>query len=407
MPARRPARAPPEPAGSPCSRGTAGYTNGVDRHQQYLYRTYNQPGHIVITNALRVPDASGTPCNVEGVRSQRNEVALLERPQTTATKRPTDLDLRWPPLSRTHKVLIASASAFYLAVLLAVLTTSRLVALDWRVMEFKPYEHWPAFEQFLNIYVIAGQRGPSSIVVAIWLTWRCWRLRSWRPLLVMGVSLVLLNMSVGAVKIGMGRLGPHYAHVAGSSELFQGGGIFPSGHTANAVVTWGILAYVAIRWRRLGAVLAGFMGITVGLTTLYLGTHWVSDVLAGWAAGALVLLALPLFEPVIVSADARLRAAWTLRQGPFGWFRREPVLTWSPGGRLAGPAPALITVPAPAGARRAGGKSATKGTAKAGGKTPHAARSQQQGGQQKQQQGQGRAGARARGRPAGSPAPPP
>jgi len=237
-------------------------------------------------------------------------------------KWPTEGDLRWPPLSRVHKALIASTAAFYLAVLLAVLTTSRLVALDWWVMMFKPYEHWPALQHFLNVYVIAGQRGPSSIVVALWLGWRCWRLRSWRPLLVMGVALVLLNMSVGAVKIGMGRLGPHYAHVAGSNELFLGGGIFPSGHTANAVVTWGIVAYVAIRWRRLGALLAGFMGITVGLTTLYLGTHWVSDVLAGWAAGALVLLVLPLFEPVIESADVRLRTAWALRLGPFNWFRK-------------------------------------------------------------------------------------
>lgn len=264
------------------------------------------------------------------MRNQRNEVALLERPQTTGTKWPTEADLRWPPLSRVHKLLIASTAAFYLAVVLAVLTTSRLVALDWWVMMFKPYEHWPAFEQFLNVYVIAGQRGPSSIVVGAWLAWRCLRLRSWRPLLVMGVALVLLNMSVGAVKIGMGRLGPHYAHVAGSNELFLGGGIFPSGHTANAVVTWGIVAYCAVRHRRLGAFLAGFMGITVGLTTLYLGTHWVSDVLAGWAAGALVLLALPLFEPVIESADARLRAAWALRMGPFGWFRKGTEPAWTP-----------------------------------------------------------------------------
>ena len=274
-------------------------------------------------------------------------------------KWPAEGDLRLPPLSRTHKVLIAVTAAFYLAVILAVLTTSRLVSLDWSVMMFKPYEHWPAFQQFLNIYVIAGQRGPSSIVVGAWLTWRCLRLRSWRPLLVMGVALVLLNMSVGAVKIGMGRLGPHYAHVAGSNELFLGGGIFPSGHTANAVVTWGIVAYVAIRWRRLGALLAGFMGITVGLTTLYLGTHWVSDVLAGWAAGALVLLALPLFEPVIETADARLRAAWALRLGPFGWFRGAPAESaWTPDER-GSRAPAKGTGK---GSGKGSGKDAAKGS---------------------------------------------
>jgi membrane-associated phospholipid phosphatase len=308
------------------------------------------------------------------VRNQRNEVALLERPQKTATGQPTGREHRWPPLSRAHKVLIASTTAFYLAVILAVLTTSRLVAVDWWVMMFKPYQHWPAIQQFMNVYVIAGQRGPSAIVVSAWLIWRCWRTRSWRPLLVLGVSLVLLNMSVGAVKIGMGRLGPHYAHVAGSSELFQGGGIFPSGHTANAVVTWGILAYLASRWRRLGAVVAGFMGITIGLTTLYLGTHWVSDVLAGWAAGALVLLALPLFEPVIVSADERMQAAWADRHALLAQLRERrfgtrPAVAPAAGGTAPGRAPArpaaVPAVPRPSKAG-SGRQAAARGAAPAG-----------------------------------------
>jgi membrane-associated phospholipid phosphatase len=243
------------------------------------------------------------------VRIQRKEVGLLERPQTDQPRTIGQLR-RWAPLSRAHKALFLSTSAFYLVVILAVLTTSKVVTFDWYVMMFKPYEHWPALNDFLNVYVVAGQRGPSAIVVALWLGWRSWRSRSMRPLLVLGVSLVLLNMSVGAVKIGMGRLGPHYAHVAGSSELFLGGGIFPSGHTANAVVTWGAIAYLAVRRRRTGAFLAGFMGLSIGFTTVYLGTHWVTDVLAGWAAGVLVLLALPLFEPVIMSADARIQLAW-------------------------------------------------------------------------------------------------
>ncbi len=255
-------------------------------------------------------------CNVEGVRNQRSQVALLERverPEQRSSEQPPGRE-RWRPLSRTHKILFASTTVVYATVIVAVFTTSRLVELDWAVMAFKPYQHWPALETFLNYYVIAGQRGPSAIVVSIWLAWRCWRTKSMRPLLVLGVSLVLLNMSVGAVKIGTGRLGPHYAHVYGSNEIFLGGGIFPSGHTANAVVTWGILAYLATSWRRTGAVLAGWMGFSVGATTVYLGTHWVTDVLAGWAAGALVLLALPLFEPIITSADDRLRQAWSERR---------------------------------------------------------------------------------------------
>ena len=35
------------------------------------------------------------------------------------------------------------------------------------------------------------------------------------------------------------------------------------------------------------------------MTTVYLGTHWLSDVVLGWAAGVLVLLALPWLEPAM------------------------------------------------------------------------------------------------------------
>lgn len=283
-------------------------------HRDRLYGTYDRTGNSVITNAYRLRTTPETPCKVEGVRNQLREATRAESARSTAPRQPASAANPWSPLSRTHKALFLFTSAFYLAVIVAVLATSRLVAFDWDVMLYKPYEHWPEAQGFLNSYVVLGQRGPSAIIATVWLAWRSWRSRSWRPLLVLGVALVLLNMTVGAVKIGMGRLGPHYAHVIDSSALFQGGGIFPSGHTANAVVTWGVLAYLAVRHRRTGAVLAGFLGTTVGLTTVYLGTHWVSDVLAGWAAGALVLLVLPLFEPVISTADQRMRALWTRRR---------------------------------------------------------------------------------------------
>jgi hypothetical protein len=47
----------------------------------------------------------------------------------------------------------------------------------------------------------------------------------------------------------------------------------------------------------------------VGLCTVYLDTHWVSDVLGGWIAGVLVLIALPWVMPYserLASAALRL-----------------------------------------------------------------------------------------------------
>ncbi|WP_455362451.1 phosphatase PAP2 family protein [Streptomyces sp. SYSU K21746] len=231
-------------------------------------------------------------------------------------ERPAHLEI--PRMSRHRTVLFGSTLGFYLAIVVAVLTTSWLVRLDWQIMFFRPYEQWPELHPFLDYFVVLGQRGPTAVMVAAWLGWRSWRQHTLRPLITLGVSLLLLNVTVGAVKLGLGRLGPHYATQIGSAELFAGGDIFPSGHTANAVVTWGILAYLAstLRTRRYLSVLSAVVALGVGATTVYLGTHWVSDVLLGWAAGLLILLALPWFEPLIATAEA-----WILARRDELWAR--------------------------------------------------------------------------------------
>lgn len=215
-------------------------------------------------------------------------------------------------MTRVRQWLLGSTLAVYVATVVGVLTSSWLVRLDWRVMLFRPYKHWPEVHTFLDYFVVLGQRGPTAVAVAAWLGWCCWRQRTLRPLLVLGTSLLLLNVTVGAAKIGMGRLGPHYATAVGSNEMFAGGDIFPSGHTANAVVTWGVLAYLATtpQARRVASVVAAMFALGVGMTTVYLGTHWWSDVLLGWAAGLLVLLALPWFEPAMARAESRLLVLW-------------------------------------------------------------------------------------------------
>ncbi|MFJ3164049.1 phosphatase PAP2 family protein [Streptomyces kanasensis] len=216
-----------------------------------------------------------------------------------------------PRMSRTRLALFGGTSVFYLAIVIAVLASTWLVLIDWKVMLFRPYQQWPELHAPLDYFVVLGQRGPTAVMVAAWLGWRSWRQHTLRPLLALGTALLLLNVTVGAVKIGLGRLGPHYATQIGSAELFAGGDIFPSGHTANAVVTWGILSYLATtpRARRHLSALSAVVALGVGLTTVYLGTHWLSDVLLGWAAGLLILLGLPWCEPLIARAEVMILSA--------------------------------------------------------------------------------------------------
>ncbi|WP_299991057.1 phosphatase PAP2 family protein [uncultured Pontibacter sp.] len=78
---------------------------------------------------------------------------------------------------------------------------------------------------------------------------------------------------------------------------------FPSGHATTSMALWGILAYFGYRHlhqRRLrNAVLsgAGALILLVGFSRIYLGVHFLSDVLAGFLLGAMwVLLGISIVE---------------------------------------------------------------------------------------------------------------
>lgn len=77
---------------------------------------------------------------------------------------------------------------------------------------------------------------------------------------------------------------PHGVEVATAS--------FPSGHSMMAAVTYLTLAVILARSQpQLGIrvfliATAAFLAILVGVSRVFLGVHWPSDVLAGWSLGA-------------------------------------------------------------------------------------------------------------------------
>ncbi|MGH2776710.1 MAG: bifunctional DedA family/phosphatase PAP2 family protein [Actinomycetota bacterium] len=79
-----------------------------------------------------------------------------------------------------------------------------------------------------------------------------------------------------------------------SPVMDVGGFAFPSGHATTSMIVFGALAFVLTRrlswrtdvWIWAGAGVASFL---IGFSRLYLGVHWLTDVVGGWALGLLWL----------------------------------------------------------------------------------------------------------------------
>lgn len=89
---------------------------------------------------------------------------------------------------------------------------------------------------------------------------------------------------------------------------------FPSGHALLSTVfylTLGVMLTRAFPQRRLKAFVLGAaasIALLIGLTRIYLGAHWASDVFAGWSVGAAWAMLLWLAAWLIQRRQARTRS---------------------------------------------------------------------------------------------------
>ncbi|MEU8701988.1 phosphatase PAP2 family protein [Streptomyces sp. NPDC048680] len=119
-------------------------------------------------------------------------------------------------------------------------------------------------------------------VVALW--WHGARLLAgW-----VAATSVLSSLLQQGIKAAVGRERPQWPDPVDSAHYAA----FPSGHAMTAAVSCGLLLWLLHRrgagprmWR--AALAAAWVSVLgVGVTRLYLGVHWPSDVLGGWLLGA-------------------------------------------------------------------------------------------------------------------------
>jgi undecaprenyl-diphosphatase len=211
-------------------------------------------------------------------------------------------------VTRPHRLfvaVIAAAGALFLALALAYPADGLVSDVDARVERWVAAE-MPGWAEWLARPFTWAGGGIVLPLVALGAAAALWYRGARGDALFLVVVLALVNLTVWLLKLGFDRPRPD----AGSPIPLPESPSFPSGHAANGVAVFGALGILAAaravsqRSRR-AWVVAGFaLGAAVGASRVVLGVHYVSDVLAGYCVGLVVLCGVLLARPW-VEASAR------------------------------------------------------------------------------------------------------
>lgn len=182
----------------------------------------------------------------------------------------------------------------FLVVTQQVLTNGPLVAYD-KEINSQPKPQFDGLSGFiLRRLDDLGLRSLTATILLIAAAYIAYRFKTWRPLNLAMLSLLSLNLVVGSFKIVLGRTKPR----DGFDLLHAGGMSYPSGHASNAVLSWGILAYLLYRYAkvdryqgRLASAGVILISLTVCVVSLIRHTHWFTDLLGGLFVGSALLVA--------------------------------------------------------------------------------------------------------------------
>lgn len=208
--------------------------------------------------------------------------------------RPETIDEALPPLERDHLMLERHRFALLGAVIMYVVAGVMLVLmaipaerdliqrLDTAVfdrIQGRELTGLTAVALTLNLLGSVWVTLPVRLGVGAWLITR----RRWEALWAWVGTAVLSELAISILKPLYGRARPPHPDVATT------GFSFPSGHAVAGAATAIALVIVLVPAgpkRRYLEVLAGYFALIMGLSRVYLGAHWLSDVVTGVALGA-------------------------------------------------------------------------------------------------------------------------
>ena len=222
-------------------------------------------------------------------------------------------------LALTAAVLTLATSAWSLAlVTYSVVHHTGLARDDPRVLAFVIDHRAQWLTSLAKVLTWLGSTlvlWPVAIVAGLGL-WR-WR-RRWLPAVLPALALAGAWAGSLLIKGLVGRPRPPAADRLTVIHSWS----YPSEHAAQALATWGMLALMLMagrsaRARVLLAAGAALIAFVVGLTRLYLGAHWMTDVLGGWALAGVwdgLLIICYLLAPQLAAPPGRRARAAVYRK---------------------------------------------------------------------------------------------
>jgi membrane-associated phospholipid phosphatase len=198
----------------------------------------------------------------------------------------------------------AFATSAYLYVTYQVVTAGWLITIDDKIATAHRHLFDPSVFFILRRIDDLGLRWLSAVAILL-LSFFLWRkFKTFRPLFLSLVALLALNGVVGVFKLFIGRSKPRL-----NMDLLNSGGMsFPSGHISNAVLIWGLFAYLVHKYLWNKAKSAQFLiSLVSSVTTaifcvsLYRNTHWFSDLVGGIFLGGALFISVTALDRIIPS----------------------------------------------------------------------------------------------------------
>ncbi|WP_415930783.1 phosphatase PAP2 family protein [Zhenpiania hominis] len=194
------------------------------------------------------------------------------------------------------------AAGLVLFVLLAILmVTGNLQWFDDPIREWVYSIRNPALTEVLKVITYMGNWQTITLLCIVLLLFRKTRLRYGVPVSAGAIFVTIFNR---IIKLIFKRPRPEE-----SLHLIEEGGYsFTSGHSITSMVVFGLLIYLVrkyVRNRKAANILTAALAVPwifIGLSRIYMGVHFPSDVLAGWALGAAVLVGIIV---IVEKCDAR------------------------------------------------------------------------------------------------------